>query len=172
MIAPPPLDGASRAPQNRRMIDLRQAATAAELEAVRELFREYERWVDAPCCFASFDKELAALPAEYAPPAGRLFLAGEAGAAAGCAALRRLDATSGELKRLYVRPTFQGRGLGRRLAEEVIAAARAAGYQRLVLDTLPKMASAIALYRALGFASRGPYSPSPTPGAIFFELRL
>jgi GNAT superfamily N-acetyltransferase len=154
------------------MIELRQAATPAEIEAVRALFREYERWVDEPCCFASFEQELAALPGEYAPPAGRLFLAAEGGASAGCAALRRLNAHTGEMKRLYVRPEFRNRGLGRRLAAEVIAAARAAGHARLVLDTLPKMASAIALYRALGFAPRDAYSATPTPGAIFFELRL
>ena len=172
MIAPPTLDGTACAPENRRMIELRQASSPAEIEAVRGLFREYERWVDEPCCFASFEQELAALPGDYAAPGGRLFLAQEADTAAGCAALRRLDAQSGEMKRLYVRPAFQGRGLGRRLAEAVIAAAREAGCARLLLDTLPKMASAIALYRALGFAPRGPYSAQPTPGAIFFELRL
>ena len=154
------------------MIQLRQASSPADIEAVRALFREYQRWVDEPCCFASFEQELAGLPGEYAPPAGRLFLAVEDGASAGCAALRRLDAQTGEMKRLYVRPEFRGRGLGRRLATEVIGAARAAGHARLVLDTLPKMASASALYRALGFAPRGPYGANPTPGAIFFELRL
>lgn len=172
MIAPSSLDGALRASENRRVIDLRQAATAGELEQVRRLFREYQDWVNEPCCFASFEQELAALPGEYTPPAGRLFLAAEAGAGAGCAALRRLDAKTGEMKRLYVRPAFQGRGLGRRLARQVIAATQEAGYTRLMLDTLPKMASAIALYRALGFAPRGAYVSDPTPGAIFFELQL
>ena len=172
MIAPPALDGAPRSRENRGMLELRQATSPADIEAVRALFREYERWVDEPCCFATFEQEVEALPGEYAPPAGRLFLAEEAGASAGCVALRRLDAQAGEMKRLYVRPPFQGRGLGRRLATEVIAAARQAGYTRLLLDTLPKMASAIALYRALGFAPCGPYSAAPTPGAIFFELQL
>jgi ribosomal protein S18 acetylase RimI-like enzyme len=179
MIAPPApggapavLDGAPRGRENRGMLELRQATSPADIEAVRALFREYARWVDEPCCFATFAQELEALPGEYAPPAGRLFLAEEAGASAGCVALRRLDAQAGEMKRLYVRPPFRGRGLGRRLATEVIAAARQAGYARLLLDTLPKMASAIALYRALGFAPRGPYSAAPTPGAVFFELRL
>lgn len=172
MIAPPPLDVAPAAPENRRVIELRQAAGAAEIEALRGLFREYQRWVDEPCCFASFEQELAGLPGDYAPPAGRLLLASEAGAPAGCAALRRLDAKTGEMKRLYVRPAFRGRGLGRRLAEDVIGAARAAGYASLVLDTLPKMTSAIALYHALAFSPRGPYAANPTPGAIFFELRL
>jgi len=154
------------------VFELRQAASAADIEAARGLFREYVSWVDDPCCFVSFDKELASLPGEYAAPAGRLLLAHEAGAAAGCVALRRFDARSAEMKRLYVRPAFHRRGLGRRLAEAAIAAARETGYARLLLDTLPKMASAIALYRALGFAPRGPYAAVPTPGAIFFELRL
>lgn len=172
MIAPLSLDGAAGSLQNSCVIEVRQAASAAEIEEVRGLFREYERWVDEPCCFATFEQELAGLPGEYLPPAGRLFLASEAGLAAGCAALRRLDATTGEMKRLYVRPAFQGRGLGRRLTLQVIAAAREAGYARLLLDTLPKMASAIALYGALGFSPRGPYAAKPTPGAIFFELNL
>ncbi|HET9734259.1 MAG TPA: GNAT family N-acetyltransferase [Burkholderiales bacterium] len=154
------------------MIELRQASSSGEIEVLRGLFREYQRWVDEPCCFASFEQELAGLPGEYAPPAGRLLLASEAGAPAGCAALRRLDAQTGEMKRLYVRPAYRGRGLGRQLAAAVIDAARETGYASLVLDTLPKMASAIALYRALAFAPRGPYSAQPTPGAIFFERRL
>jgi putative acetyltransferase len=172
MIAPLPLDGAAPSPENRRVIELREAASATEIDMVRGLFREYHHWVDEPRCFASFEQELAGLPGEYAPPSGLLLLASEAGSAAGCAALRRLDARTGEMKRLYVRPAFQGRGLGRRLAQQVIAAARAAGYASLMLDTLPKMTSAIALYRALGFAQCGPYSAKPTPGALFFELRL
>jgi len=172
MIAPLPLDGAPASPENRCVIELRHAASAGEVEAVRALFREYHRWVDEPCCFAGFEQELAGLPGEYAPPSGRLLLASEAGAPAGCAALRRLDAQTGEMKRLYVRPAFRARGLGRQLAEAVIAAAREAGYARLMLDTLPKMASAIALYRALAFAPRGPYAANPTPGAVFYELRL
>lgn len=172
MIAPPPLDVAPAGPENPRVIELRQAASAADIEVLRGLFREYQRWVDEPCCFASFEQELAGLPGDYAPPAGRLLLASEAGAPAGCAALRRLDAKTGEMKRLYVRPAFRGRGLGRQLAEAVIGAAREAGYASLVLDTLPKMTSAIALYRALAFSPRGPYSASPTPGAIFFERQL
>lgn len=172
MIAPRPLDGAPGSPENGGVIELRHAASATDIEDARALFREYHRWVDEPCCFTSFEQELTGLPGEYALPWGRLLLASEAGVPAGCAALRRLDAKTGEMKRLYVRPAFQGRGLGRRLTEAVIAAAREAGYASLMLDTLPKMSSAIALYRALAFAPRGPYSGNPTPGAIFFERRL
>ena len=154
------------------MGDIVPACGPGRIEQVRALFREYQRWVDEPCCFAGFERELAELPGEYGPPAGRLLLALEDGAPAGCAALRPLKSGACEMKRLYVRPAHRGRGLGRRLAEAMVGAARAAGCRTLVLDTLPKMAPAIALYGALGFQPRGPYAAAPTPGALFFELRL
>jgi ribosomal protein S18 acetylase RimI-like enzyme len=150
------------------VITIRPAQSAEDVAQVRALFREYEAWVAEPLCFAGFERELAELPGEY----GVLLLAEAAGEPAGCAGLRTLPDGAAEMKRLYVRPAYQGRGLGRRLAEEVIAAARASGHAALRLDTLPKMVPAIALYRALGFAARGPYSTAPTPGAVFFELRL
>jgi putative acetyltransferase len=152
--------------------EIRPVRAGADLEAVRALFREYERWVDAPRCFAGFEHELADLPGDYEPPGGLLLLAIEEGVPAGCAALRRLGDGAAEMKRLYVREEFRGRGLGRRLAEAVIAAARASGRARLCLDSLPKMRAALALYAALGFAPRGPYAREPTPGALFFELPL
>lgn len=154
------------------MSQLIPVSSERDLQQVRELFLEYQRWVDAPCCFASFEQELAGLPGDYGPPGGRLVLALADGMAAGCVALRPFDSGRSEMKRLYVRPQFQGRGLGKRLAQAAIEAARAAGCHALLLDTLPKMASAIALYGALGFVRRGAYSSPPTPGAIFFELRL
>jgi GNAT superfamily N-acetyltransferase len=172
MIATLWLDGGMRHRENGRVDELIQASSVRELEQVRELFREYQRWVDEPCCFTTFAQELAGLPGEYGAPSGRLFLALGDGLPAGCAALRKIDAKRGEMKRLYVRPMYRGRGLGRRLATAVIEAARETGCELLLLDTLPKMASAIALYGALGFARRGAYSPQPTPGALFFELRL
>jgi GNAT superfamily N-acetyltransferase len=154
----------------RRMAQILEARTASDLESVRALFREYEQGVAEPRCFAGFEMELAALPGDYAPPAGALLLARDAAGDTGCVALRRLDAARGEMKRLYVRSGRRGSGLGRGLALAAIAAAREAGYKGMVLDTLPGMTEAIALYRSLGFAPRGPYSEAPTPGAIFFEL--
>jgi GNAT superfamily N-acetyltransferase len=154
------------------MSELRPARTRADLDAVRALFREYHAWVAEPRCFTGFERELSELPGEYGPPGGLLLLAFEDGAPAGCAALRRLEDGASEMKRLYVRPAHRGRGLGRQLAEALIAAARAGGCGVLRLDSLPKMTSALALYAALGFASRGPYARDPTPGAQFFELRL
>ena len=167
-----PLDGETVQRDNRRMFEVVAAAAPADLEQARILFREYAEQVDAPCCFATFNDEVASLPGEYALPAGRLLLARRDGHAAGCVAMRRLDGGSGEMKRLYVRQPFRGDGLGRTLTALVIAAAREQRYARLLLDTLPKMGEAIALYRSLGFRETGPYSAEPTPGAIFFELRL
>ena len=167
-----PLDGETVRRDNPRMFEVACAAAPADLEQARILFREYADQVDAPCCFATFSEEVTSLPGEYAMPAGRLLLARRDGQAAGCVAMRRLDAGSGEMKRLYVRQAFRGDGLGRTLAGLVIAAAREQRYTRLFLDTLPKMGEAIALYRSLGFRETGAYSAEPTPGAIFFELRL
>jgi GNAT superfamily N-acetyltransferase len=172
MIATPRLDDAALGGQNRSMGGIVRATRPEEIEQARALFREYERWVDEPCCFAGFERELTELPGEYGPPAGCLLLAYEDRTPAGCAALRPVAGASGEMKRLYVRPAFRGRGLGRRLAEAVVDAACAVGCRALLLDTLPKMAPAIALYGALGFVARGPYAARPTPGALFFELRL
>ncbi len=136
------------------------------------LFGEYAALVAEALCFQNFDAELAALPGEYAPPGGVLLIARDGDAPAGCVALRRLDAGSGEMKRMYVRESCRGSGLGRRLAVAVIDEARERGYTRVLLDTLPKLAPAIALYRDLGFRETAPYLASPTPGALCFELRL
>lgn len=139
---------------------------------MRILFGEYAGLVAEALCFQGFDQELAALPGDYAPPGGILLIARDSDEAAGCVALRRLDAGSGEMKRMYVRDAYRGSGLGRRLAAAVIDEARKRQYSRVVLDTLPKLAPAIALYRDLGFREIGPYLASPTPGAICFELKF
>jgi ribosomal protein S18 acetylase RimI-like enzyme len=157
------------------MLNIAPAVSPRDLADIHSLFREYAGLVAEALCFQNFDQELAALPGEYAPPGGVLLLARDADAAnvpAGCVALRRCDARSGEMKRLYVPQAYRGSGLGRRLAVEVIEEARKRKYSRVMLDTLPKLTAAIALYRDLGFVETGPYLASPTPGAICFELRL
>lgn len=151
---------------------VRQAAAPADIDAARTLFLEYAAWLKVDLCFQGFDQELATLPGKYAPPQGRLLLAGVDGALAGCIALRPLQAGTGEVKRLYVRPAFRGRGIARRLATELLAAAGAAGYASLRLDTLAFMHEAAALYRSLGFASIAPYYHNPLQGVVYMELKL
>lgn len=149
------------------------AQTPDEIAAVRELFLEYAKSLNFSLCFQSFDKELASLPGDYAPPSGRLLLAEVNARSAGCVALRKLDATTCEMKRLYVRPEFRGYKLGRQLAEAVIAESRAAGYERMRLDTVePVMREAVQLYRTLGFCEIPAYRPNPIDGALYMELQL
>lgn len=154
------------------MVRIVEAVSPQDISSVRELFEEYARAVNAPECFEGFGRELQALPGEYAAPGGALLLALDAGQPVGCAALRRIDAATGEMKRLYLRPAFRGSGAGRALAQAVIDAARGAGYIRLVLDTLPHMGEAQALYRSLGFRPTAPYLSCPTPGASCYALAL
>jgi putative acetyltransferase len=150
------------------MAALLEATASADIASARELFTEYVRSVDEPRCFTGFEREVAELPRGYF----LLLLAKEGAEAAGCVALRALDARTAEMKRLYVRSAFRGRGIGRALVQGAIAAARSRRYERMVLDSLPKMRSALALYRELDFHEVPPYLPEPTPGASCFELRL
>ena len=148
------------------------SARASDLDDIRRMFREYSALVSEALCFQGFDRELEGLPGAYAPPSGALLIAREGAASAGCVALRLLDPGTAEMKRMYVREAFRGSGLGRRLALAVIAEAKQRRCARLVLDTLPKLSAAIALYRDLGFRETAPYLARPTPGALCFELSL
>src|SRR5512143_807343 len=148
------------------------ARTHTQLRDARALFLEYAASLDFDLRFQDFHREVAGLPGEYAPPRGLLLLVQADGQAAGCIALRPIDEMTCEMKRLYVRPAYRGRGFGRLLCEALISQAQGLGYTRMKLDTVPQMAAAIALYRELGFVPTEPYRYNPLPGALFMELVL
>jgi len=149
------------------------AESAAHIAQARELFLEYAQSLGFSLCFQNFDKELAELPGDYAPPAGRLLLAEYDGRLAGCVALHRLNVEVCEMKRLYLRTGFRGKGLGRVLAERIIREAQSIGYKSMRLDTVePVMKDAVAMYRRLGFREIAPYRENPMPGTLYMELEL
>lgn len=155
------------------MFKIVEAASPAEITEARKLFREYSAWLRIDLCFQNFEKELAELPGAYAPPRGRLLFAVEGERVMGCIALRPLDEDVCEMKRLFVRPEFQGRGLGRILTEKIIEDARSIGYRRMRLDTIPsRMGRAVSLYRSFGFQEIAPYYQNPTEGTLYMELKL
>jgi putative acetyltransferase len=151
-----------------------QANTPAQIPQARELFLEYAQSLGFSLCFQGFESELAGLPGEYIPPEGRLLLlAAHQGELAGCVALHKLTPEICEMKRLYLRPKFRGKGVGRALAHAVIVEAREIGYRHMRLDTVePLMQGAVALYRALGLKEIAPYRPNPIAGAMCMELKL
>jgi ribosomal protein S18 acetylase RimI-like enzyme len=150
-----------------------QATTPDEVEEARTLFSEYAAGLGFSLCFQGFDKELSGLPGDYAPPSGRLLLAYDDEQLLGCIALRRHDDVACEMKRLFLRPAARGKGAGRVLVDQILAAAREIGYQRMVLDTVPgTMDKAIELYRSIGFREIAPYYDSPVTGALFMDLEL
>jgi ribosomal protein S18 acetylase RimI-like enzyme len=156
-------------------LEVAAADSEESLGHVRDLFAEYAgllRERHGEGCLDDFAKEIADMPGAYAPPDGRLLLAVDRARVVGCVALRKIGDGVCEMKRLYVRPAFRGQGIGRELARVVLAEAQRIGYARMCLDTLPSMTEALTLYRSLGFTRTGPYGPSPTAGAVYFELPL
>ena len=148
----------------------------ADLDATRQIFREYADGLGVDLCFQDFESELTGLPGDYAEPRGALRLALVGGLLAGCCALRPIDNAdypdACEMKRLYVRPSFRGMGLGRTLVESMMDAARVTGYRHLLLDTLDDMEAARALYDELGFVEVPPYYHNPIAGAHYLMAKL
>jgi GNAT superfamily N-acetyltransferase len=160
-------------PNRSSGLQIVEAASSSEVARARELFVEYAQSLGFSLCFQNFDQELAGLPGDYAPPDGRLLLAAYEGELAGCVALHKLEIEICEMKRLYLRPKFRGKGRGRTLAETVISEARQIGYKRMRLDTVePVMKDAVAMYRRLGFKEIAPYRANPMPGTLYMELEL
>jgi putative acetyltransferase len=152
---------------------LGEACTPEDLAQVRRLFRAYADWLAVDLCFQGFEREVAELPGCYAPPSGRLLVARVAGDVVGCVGVRPLEPGVCEMKRLWVEPGFAGHGIGRALAEAIIEAARAIGYERMRLDTLPdRMPAAQHLYASLGFREIPPYYHNPLAGVVMLELVL
>ena len=154
------------------VVQIAAAESPEQLAQLRGLLVEYAESLSYHICFESFQKELAQLPGVYGPPDGRLFLALAGGQPAGCAALRQMEQGVGEIKRLYVRPAFRGRGLGRELSEKILSEARALGYRAVRLDTLPLMKEAQSLYRSLGFKPVGASRSVRGEKPIDMELQL
>lgn len=154
------------------MFVIKQASFPIDQDAVVSIFREYVRSPLANLNFQEYEAEFAGLPGKYAPPNGRLLLARDDDALLGCAALRRVDESTCEMKRVYVRPAARGKGLGRRLVEAILNEAKTAGYSRICLDVLPEFTAAQALYVSLGFQPAPPVSFNPVPGTRFLALSL
>ena len=154
------------------MLKLETVTDGDNLVQVHNLFIEYQKYLGIDLCFQNFDQELASLPGDYAPPEGRLLLAKEDSRVVGCVALRKIEDGVCEMKRLFVRPEFRGKGLGRELAVAVIEEAIKIGYKNMRLDTLPVMKEAIALYKNLGFKETEAYRYNPVEGAMYMELDL
>ncbi|MFL6301349.1 MAG: GNAT family N-acetyltransferase [Terriglobales bacterium] len=152
---------------------LEQAKTPEQIALARTLFQEYGASLGFSLCFQNFDKELAGLPGDYAPPRGRLLIAYIDSQAAGCVALHEFEPDVAEMKRLYVRPAFRGKCVGLALTNAIIEAAREIGYGRVRLDTVPsEMAAAVKMYQRLGFEEIAPYRANPQPGTLYLELDL
>jgi GNAT superfamily N-acetyltransferase len=164
------------------LIEIAQVATPDEIREVSAMLREYTTWAftlesrsDSAPTFEGLERELATLPGVYAPPKGRLLIATVDGVLAGCIALKPVDDTTGELKRLYVRPEFRGQKIGPQLVAAFIAEARVAGYRRVVLDSHFSMAAAHTVYLAAGFrkVEAPPGFPKElVPVVVFMEMTL
>lgn len=154
-------------------IKIISAIAPEQIETIRTLFTEYQRWLNFSLCFQGFDQELAQLPGKYAAPGGRLYIADYHNKTAGCIALRPMkDDGVCEMKRLFVREEFRGQGIGKILAEKILEDAKEIGYHTMRLDTLQRMETARALYKKLGFVTIPAYYNNPMEEVVYMELKL
>jgi len=154
------------------MLEIKQVTSKERIEQASELFKEYANYLNIDLEFQNFNEELESLPGDYSLPEGCLLLAFYKNKLAGCVALRKFDEGMCEMKRLYVRSGYRGKGIGKALAKQILNTARKLGYTHMRLDTLPFMKEAITLYLSLGFKEIDPYCYNPYEGAKFFELKL
>jgi putative acetyltransferase len=153
-------------------VSVRSVRDDPSIRSSKDLIEEYALSLGFSLDFQDFDTELRTLPGQYAPPDGELLLASAEGHDAGCVALRRFDGRACEMKRLFVRPAYRGRSVGRILVSEILGVGRRLGYHAMLLDTVPSMTAAIELYRSFGFVDIAPYRYNPIPGAVFLRLDL
>ncbi|MCL0029708.1 GNAT family N-acetyltransferase [Dehalococcoidia bacterium] len=153
-------------------MEIIHAKTAEELAEIRQLFREYEKFLNVDLCFQNFEEELVRLPGKYAPPKGALLMAVEGQDVMGCVAVKELEDDVCEMKRLFVRPQHRGRGLGKLLAQRIIEEAARIGYSRMRLDTLHILTEAMRLYESLDFKRIDRYYSNPLPDVVYWELEL
>jgi putative acetyltransferase len=156
----------------KRMIEIREAKFPEDHDVVKDIFLEYVLSPSVSLVYQDYEVEFSSLPGNYAPPQGRLLLAWQGSVVVGCAALRQVDQTICEMKRVYVRPVARGTKLGRRLVERILLEARIAGYTRVCLDVLPEFTTACQIYLSLGFKDAPPVSFNPVPGTRFLGLDL
>lgn len=151
---------------------IREAETSVDIQTAANLFREYQMWLDVDLCFQDFESELANVETMYAQPRGIIFIANVNGEDVGVGALRPISEDRCEMKRVYVRDTARGLGIGRRIIDLLIARAADIGYASMVLDTLPKLETARGIYRSLGFTEIPAYYKNPLPGVVYLEKIL
>lgn len=152
--------------------EIRIAEGVTDIAIAADLFREYQTWLDVDLCFQDFEAELSNVADMYAQPRGIIYIASVNGEDVGVGALRPLSETRSEMKRVYVRETARGLGIGKRIIDLLIARATNVGYTSMVLDTLPKLETAQGIYKALGFEQIPPYYENPLPGVVYFEKIL
>jgi len=149
-------------------IIIKTATSVSEITAAKHLFQEYAKWLNVDLCFQNFDQEMETFPASYK----HVLIAKHHHDIIGAVGLREQDSDTCEMKRLYVKPSSQGKGAGKKLCTSLINYAQQSGYKRMLLDSIERLEIAIALYRRLGFQECAPYALNPEEGAIYMQLDL